>query len=94
MIRRLDDFHNSYRKLWYRECKGQGFEVIDIRLGGIKARLDSTSYRLEEYLTGNIHSIEELEEKILYFLNNFSEDCKLISYIRYKDIVTQNTLTW
>lgn len=94
LIRRLDDFHNSYRKLWYRECKGQGFEVIDIRLGGIKARLDSTSYRLEEYLTGNIHSIEELEEKILYFLNNFSEDCKLISYIRYKDIVTQNTLTW
>lgn len=91
---RLDNFQDSYRELWYKERKGQGFEVMDIRLGGIRSRIDSTVYRLNQYLSGNIDSIEELDEKILYFLNNFTEECKLISYIRYKDIATQNILAW
>ena len=91
---KLEGFHNVFRGLWYRECKGQGFEVIDIRLGGIKERIKSTQYRLSLYLNGEIDSIEELEEEILYFSNNITDESKLVPYIRYQHIATQNILSW
>ncbi|MGL5244699.1 MAG: beta-N-acetylhexosaminidase, partial [Sarcina sp.] len=42
---KLNQFSNSIRDLWYKECKGHGLEVIDIRLGGVIQRADSTIYR-------------------------------------------------
>ncbi|GAB6167876.1 beta-N-acetylhexosaminidase [Clostridium carnis] len=91
---KLEEFHNVFRKLWYSECKGQGFEVIDIRLGGIKERINSTIFRLNQYLNKDIEVIEELEEEILYFSNNINEESKVIPYIRYQHIATQNILSW
>lgn len=91
---RLGEFHNVFRSLWYRECKGHGFEVMDIRFGGIRSRIDSTSYRLNQYLNKEVDIIEELEEEILYFSNNVSDDCKLVPYVRYQHIATQNILSW
>lgn len=91
---KLKNFHRSFRKLWYKECKGQGFEVIDIRLGGVMARCESTIYRLKAYLKGDIKEIEELEEERLYYNENFREDCKLICLNEYKNIATQNILSW
>ncbi|MGU8139978.1 family 20 glycosylhydrolase [Clostridium perfringens] len=92
---KLKSFHKSFRDLWYKECKGQGFEVIDIRLGGVMARCDSTMYRIKAYLKGNIDKIEELEEERLYFSEHFGgDDCKLICCNEYQKIATQNILSW
>lgn len=92
---KLKSFHKSFRELWYKECKGQGFEVIDIRLGGVMARCDSTMYRIKAYLKGNIDKIEELEEERLYFSEYFGgDDCKLICCNEYQKIATQNILSW
>lgn len=85
---------NSYRNLWYKDCKGQGFEVIDIRLGGVRSRVDSSIYRLKSYLNKEIDKIEELEEEILYFNEEFVKDSYQININRYKDIATQNILSW
>lgn len=92
---KLRSFHKSFRELWYKECKGQGFEVIDIRIGGVMARGDSAMYRIKAYLNGEIDVIEELEEERLYFNENFGgEDTKLICCNQYQHIATQNILSW
>ena len=38
-----------------------GFEVLDIRIGGVKQRLLSTARRVEDYLSGRICCLDELE---------------------------------
>ncbi len=50
---------------WDSEAKAQGFEIHDIRLGGLMARLEHAARRIEEYLCGKRERLEELEEGIL-----------------------------
>ncbi|WP_242824087.1 hypothetical protein [[Clostridium] dakarense] len=90
----IKNLQNSYRNLWYKDCKGQGFEVIDIRLGGVSSRIDSTIYRVKSYINKEINVIEELEEEILYFNEEFTKDSHQININRYKDIATQNIISW
>lgn len=59
--------HDAVRDQWYAENKGQGFEVQDVRLGGLRQRLDTCRDRLEHYLAGDIDTIEELDETLLDF---------------------------
>ena len=58
-------FHRACRKMWMTEKKPHGFDVQDIRLGGLMQRLESCKERLEEYLRGESTSIPELEEELL-----------------------------
>lgn len=58
-------FHKIYQKLWMIEKKPHGFDVQDIRLGGLIQRLESCKMRIEEYLRGETDSIPELEEELL-----------------------------
>ena len=45
-----------------------GYELIDLRMGGVITRLDSTRRRLHSYVEGKISRLEELEtERIPYF---------------------------
>lgn len=90
----INNLQNSYRNVWYIDCKGQGFEVIDIRLGGVSSRIDSTMYRLQGYINKEIDVIEELQEEILYFNEEFTKDSYQININRYKDIATQNIISW
>lgn len=53
------------RKIWFTECKPFGFEILDIRLNGVAARLQSTQMRLEDYLAGREERLSELEEERL-----------------------------
>ncbi len=64
----LEKFYQAYRKLWFIENKPHGFDVQDLRLGGLSRRLRSCRERLEKYLLGEEKEIPELEEKLLdYF---------------------------
>ena len=50
------------------EKKSVGYELIDLRMGGVITRLDSTRRRLHNYVEGKISRLEELEtERIPYF---------------------------
>ncbi len=64
-IKQIKIFHKVYRKCWMYEKKPQGFEVQDIRLGGVIQRLRSCQERLLEYVNGEADSILELEEELL-----------------------------
>ncbi|MFH1378410.1 MAG: family 20 glycosylhydrolase [Planctomycetota bacterium] len=54
-----------HRELWLSEFKPFGWEVIDVRYGGLLSRLDTAKQRIEDYLAGRIGSIPEIEEPLL-----------------------------
>ena len=54
--------------LWMRDAKPWGYELMDVKLGGVITRLESTKRRVLNYVDGKIPCLEELEEKRLpYF---------------------------
>lgn len=63
----LEKFYQAYRQQWMTENKGFGFEVMDIRLGGLIARTDTVALLLRDYLDGKVERIYELEEDRLPF---------------------------
>ena len=64
---KLEAFYTAYRTQWLTTNKPHGFEVQDIRLGGLMQRVKHCIWRLEELAAGNIDKIEELEEPVLDF---------------------------
>ena len=67
LIKRLRLFYSSYEKRWMKENKSNGFEVQDIRLGGLIKRVVHCRKMLKDYLQNKTGKIEELEECLLDF---------------------------
>ncbi|MBH5319733.1 beta-N-acetylhexosaminidase [Paenibacillus sp. GSMTC-2017] len=67
----VSELRIAHRKQWLTMFKVFGWEVIDIRYGGVINRLDTASMRLNDYVDGRIERIEELEqERLLYSTTN------------------------
>lgn len=64
-IKALKDFIKYFRIAWFKENKPHGFDVEEIRLGGLLLRLESCRERLIAYQQGKINKIDELEENIV-----------------------------
>ena len=60
--RRLRGLWEAHRAAWMRYNKPFGWEICDLRYGGLMARMESAAARVEDYLAGRIARIEELEE--------------------------------
>ncbi|MFX3635988.1 MAG: beta-N-acetylhexosaminidase [Candidatus Pristimantibacillus sp.] len=61
----------AHRTQWLQMFKPFGWEVIDIRYGGVINRLDTASARILDYVEGRIPRIEELEqERLVYSTSN------------------------
>lgn len=73
-IEKLTVFHRALRDQWHIENKSFGFEIQDIRLGGLKARLEETIVTVREYLDGKIDAIEELEADRLAIADDYSDN--------------------
>jgi hypothetical protein len=63
-LARLERFYEAFRKQWYTVNKTYGFEIQDIRLGGLMQRTKSCRERLLEYAGGEITEIAELAEEV------------------------------
>lgn len=50
-----------WRAVWHRERRGNGYEVIDVRLGGQQARVQTVLWRLNQYHEG-LDDLAELDE--------------------------------
>lgn len=85
----VKDFHKSVVDMWSLSCKGQGLEIIDLRLGGLCARYDTIKRRIEMYLKGEIETLTELDDDILETKGENSEGLKRELYA---DIVTVNSI--
>lgn len=64
---RVDLFRDTLRKVWMKDNKPYGWDIHEIRLGGLKARLNDCRQRIEEYLEGSVTEIPELEEELLEY---------------------------
>lgn len=80
MVSELDDFIKAFRHQWYLENKTFGFSTQELRLGGLRERLNSTAMRLSDYVNGKIDRIEELEQPVLSF-DGKTYDGKKLPYI-------------
>ncbi len=86
MIDRTEMFYHVFRKQWYKENKPFGFEVQDIRLGGLIMRMKNCCNTLEEYLAGEISTIPELEEVSSSSMKEKGD------FVTWREMVTTNTL--
>ena len=87
---RLETFHDLFRTQWHTYNKAFGFEVQDLRLGGIVARLDTAELRLQAYICGEVEHLEELEQEDLPFSHAGHTD----RLIRWGKCATASVLSW
>jgi len=85
--RRINDLRIAHRNQWLKTYKPFGWEILDIRYGGLLSRVETASMRLEDFISGKIDAVEELEEERLYFdfcgMGNSSQlkNCNIYSRI-------------
>lgn len=84
--RRVQLFRKSFRGVWMKENKPYSWEVHEIRLGGLYARINDCKERLEAYLAGEVTEIPELNETILPYANWG------LQYNLYRGLVTVSEL--
>lgn len=65
LIRRMEKLHRTTFNQWMQECKINGYEVLDLRIGGLESRARTAAERIQMYLNGQLERLEELEEKRL-----------------------------
>ena len=53
--------HSLHKKMWHNTYKPFGFECIDVRYGGMIARINTAIERIDSYLKGEVANLEELE---------------------------------
>ena len=82
-IGKIEKFHEVYENMWFTENKPHGFDVQDIRIGGLLQRLKSCKRRLLLLADGKITNIPELEEPVLTEMNGRSW---------WENVVTANNL--
>ena len=61
-IEAVEALRQAWLPLWNATNKPQGFEVIDGRLGAVKARLDTARRRMRAFAAGECDTIPELAE--------------------------------
>ncbi|MGN1062249.1 MAG: family 20 glycosylhydrolase, partial [Candidatus Scatosoma sp.] len=88
----LEEFAQTYEKQWLKENKPHGFDVQDIRLGGIIQRTKSCMRRLKAYVGGEISKIDELEEPDVDFSTGGAPKRNGVRYNCYQVIASANVI--
>ena len=92
MKTRVETLHELAVEVWSQERKGQGMEILDLRLGGVAARCQALCKRIELYKADRIGALSELEEPFLPYQGILSQDGHTPGREAYGEIVTANTL--
>ena len=61
----IRDSRTAWRALWEATNRPQGFEIIDLRLGGVAARLSTAAARMRAFAAGVCADIPELSAPAL-----------------------------
>ena len=91
-LERLDAFYAAYEQQWMHENKPQGFDVIDLRIGGQRQRLLHCRDRLLAYAEGRLDRIEELEEPVLDCCCEEKADGQATRAIFWHEIASANVI--
>ena len=71
LISAVEELHILFENRWFTENKPHGFDVQDIRFGGLVMRIKSCRRRLERFISGEILEIPELDEPDLKQANGY-----------------------
>lgn len=91
LVRLLDKFYKAYKKQWYAENKPFGFEIQDVRIGGLRQRLLHCKEVVCDYANGKTDAIAELETEILP-LQDFVCSTEFRTDRPWSDIVSVNRI--
>ena len=91
LIKLIKIFYREFASQWMKENKSFGFEVQDIRFGGLILRLEHVSQIINDYLNGKIPSILELETQLLNVACLPEEtNGKSLNFAGYCNMITAN----
>lgn len=62
LVKQLEAFYAAFKVQWNKENKPFGFEVQDIRIGGLIHRIKHCASDLDALVKGKVASLQELEE--------------------------------
>ena len=65
----LEKLRERWREVWYHYNRIYGFEIIDVRIGGVAARMESAARLMEDFADGRIDTIAPLAEEPLPYTN-------------------------
>ena len=85
--KRVKAFSKDFRARWLMDNKPFGWEIQQVRLGGLYSRILDCRDRLIEYVEGKVEDIPELEEDILPFVPAWG-----LNYNSWRNLVTVSIL--
>ena len=65
----IEEYHEAFKRQWFNENNPSGFDLQDMRIGGVLARTVSCRQRLIDYIEGRVDKIDELEVELIPFPN-------------------------
>lgn len=88
-MEKIKEYKRCREEIWDSESKIFGYEVLDIRLGGLLSRMETAQRRLKNYLAGRLDKLPELEEaRLPYRPVKDGEEHKLCSCNSWRMIVS------
>lgn len=87
--RRVDQLRAAHFKRWHKLNKAFGWDIIDLRYGGLVASLQTAMDRINSYVDGTIDRLEELEEERLLFQSQEG----LVDCYNYKHMPTPSRIS-
>jgi hypothetical protein len=94
IIAGLEALRRSHRASWMAYNKPFGWEVHDVRYGGLKARFETVQERINAYLAGELDRIEELEEARLRLVGKEGDPAinSRFLWMKFQTYITPNVL--
>ena len=96
VLERLHALRDCHYRVWMYYNKPQGWELHDIRYGGLIQRFDTVKRRITDYLEGRAGTLEELDEERLRLYGEDGDGDPIPEYYflwkRYRFYATNNTI--
>ena len=87
MKNQVSKVREAHRTVWMRYCKAFGWDVMDVRYGGLMCQLDTGALRVKMFAEGKLEVLEELAEVRLPF-NGETEPHGILGVASYDRIAT------
>jgi len=91
LVKRVENFHGALWAQWCNENKQNGFEIQDIRLGGLMRRIQTCAEMLKDHIENGTR-LYELEEEILPFVWRENKGEKHLDILNWANYVTVNNI--
>lgn len=91
-VEAFETLRRVWRQLWESTNKPNGFEVIEVRLGGVIARLSTAETKMREFASGAAESIPELAEPSLICKRRLDNSIGCTNIM--EEIATAGTIDW